>query len=509
MATRVMRKIRCAALLMNGMRFMGPRTHRGAYIGSATLYIGTTCPFVFSLNFYVDGHRYVYDRDANNSAYHTITAGGAHTVVFFFDTGGGGVSYGPFDVAVNVYRPPSISGRVICDQWGQNGWCVGNEETLSLTASDPQSEAVQISGSVAGNPFTCPKRQTSCSFPLPNGSGTIKYMVRSVTTLTDAGSTSWALDNTAPQINGSLNGTPGNNNWFISNTTVSASAVDGTSGLAVFEYSLDNAAYTAYTAPISFSDGAHTLAFRAVDLAGNQNTTTQSVNVDTITPVMDISLSGTPGLNDWYTSNVLVTASANDSGSGLSSLEYAIDGSGWTGYTGAHVASTSLSAELSDGAHSLSVRAVDAAGNVTQSDQQIKVDTTTPLIDLSVNGAPGSNGWYVSDIQVNGVSSDAWSGLASFEYAVNGGAWTPYTDPLLYTEGQRNVQFRAIDQAGNTTITPPQAYLVDTSTPSLNLALSGAPGTNGWYKSNVQAATSANDSVSGLVLIEYAIDGGA
>lgn len=476
----------------------GTQDASGAYIGSATLYIATTCPFVGTLNFIVDGHRYVYELDANNAAHHTITDGGVHTVIFFFDTGGGGVWYGPFDVAVNIYRPPSIRCSVVCSRLGQNGWCVGNE-TLSLTASDPQGKAVKISGSVAGTPFTCPDGPT-CSFPLPNGSGMIKYLVRSATTLTDNGSTSWALDNTAPQINGSLNGTSGNNNWFISNTTVSASAVDGASGLAVFEYSLDNAAYTAYTAPISLSDGTHTLTFRAVDLAGNQNATTQSISVDTTTPVMDISLSGTAGLNGWYISDVLVTASANDPGSGLASLEYAVDGGAWTSYTGALT--------LTDGARSLSVRAMDVAGNVTQSDQQIHVDTTTPLINLSVNGTQGAAGWYVSDIQVSGASSDSNSGLASFEYTVDGGAWTAYTSPLLFSEGQRNVQFRATDQAGNATITPPQAYLVDTSTPSLNLALSGMPGMNGWYKSNVQATTSANDSVSGLASLEYAIDGG-
>jgi hypothetical protein len=337
-------------------------------------------------------------------------------------------------------QPPVINGSVACDQWGQNGWCIGNE-TLSLTASDPQGQTVQISGDTAGYPFACPSGPT-CSIPLSNGSGAINYLVRSMTTLTAGGSTSWALDNTPPQINGSLNGTAGNNNWFISNTMVSASAADATSGLAVFEYSLDNAAYTAYTAPITLSDGTHTLTLRAMDSAGNQNTTTQSINVDTITPIMDLSLSGTSGSNGWYASNVQITASANDSGSRLASLEYALDGGAWTSYIG--------TLTLTDGAHSLSVRALDAAGNVTQNDQQIHVDTTTPLINLSVNGTPGAAGWYVSDIQVSGAGSDSGSGLVSFEYAVDGGAWTDYTSPLPYSEGQRSVQFRATDQAGNT-----------------------------------------------------------
>jgi hypothetical protein len=74
--------------------------------------------------------------------------------------------------------PPTISAGITCSQWGQNGWCAG-AETLNLTASDPQGKTVQISGSVGGVPFACPNGQTFCSVPLPNGSGTINYLVTS------------------------------------------------------------------------------------------------------------------------------------------------------------------------------------------------------------------------------------------------------------------------------------------------------------------------------------------
>jgi hypothetical protein len=105
----------------------GTQDAAGAYIGSVTLYMGTACQYVGTLNFIIDGYRNVYGRNGYESVYHTISAGGTHTVTFFFDTGAGGQSYGPFDIAVNVYRPPSISGSVTCSRWGQNDWCVGNE----------------------------------------------------------------------------------------------------------------------------------------------------------------------------------------------------------------------------------------------------------------------------------------------------------------------------------------------------------------------------------------------
>jgi hypothetical protein len=110
------------------------------------------------------------------------------------------------------------------------------------------------------------------------------------------------------------------------------------------------------------------------------------------------------------------------------------------------------------------------------------VDATTPLIKLSVNGTQGAGGWYFSNIQVNASSADSGSGLASFEYSLNDNAWTAYTSPLPYSEGQRSVQFRATDQAGNTTVTPVQAYFVDMTPPEIDLSDALKPGVTEYYK---------------------------
>ena len=60
-------------------------------------------------------------------------------------------------------RPPTISSGVNCSQWGSNGWCVGNE-TINLTASDPQGYTLTITGNIGGTPFTCAAGNT-CSKP--------------------------------------------------------------------------------------------------------------------------------------------------------------------------------------------------------------------------------------------------------------------------------------------------------------------------------------------------------
>ena len=219
--------------------------------------------------------------------------------------------------------PPSISGTLNCTQWGPTGWCI-SALNLDLSAIDPDGNAVMISGDVNGVAFACPNQNTStlsCSIPLTSeGIGTANFTVIPMSGLTASGSTNYYLDVSTPQINGTLNCTNGLNNWCISNASVSASAGDSISGIVPFIISMDGGAWTTYT-PLTLTDGIHTVTYSTTDYAGNSNQTTQTVQVDTITPNLNASVSGTLGTNGWYKSNVQVSATASDAGSGLSKLE--------------------------------------------------------------------------------------------------------------------------------------------------------------------------------------------
>lgn len=111
------------------------------------------------------------------------------------DGGGGGPSY----------SPPTISHVLNCSVSGNGDWCIG-ALTLDLTAFDPQGQSVIISGDVNGVAFACPSGQTTCSIPLPEGTGTANYKVDSATGLSASGSTTWQLDVTTPQISGNVSG---------------------------------------------------------------------------------------------------------------------------------------------------------------------------------------------------------------------------------------------------------------------------------------------------------------
>jgi hypothetical protein len=83
-----------------------------------------------------------------------------------------------------------------------------------------------------------------------------------------AGGDRCAADATPPQTTVQL--APAPVEGFYDNPTVTLAASDDSSGVATVEYALDGGAWTEYLAPFVVSgDGAHTLAVRSTDVAGN------------------------------------------------------------------------------------------------------------------------------------------------------------------------------------------------------------------------------------------------
>ncbi|MBI3167837.1 MAG: Ig-like domain repeat protein [Chloroflexi bacterium] len=369
---------------------------------------------------------------------------------------GGGGGGGP------VYQPPTISHVLNCSNIGSNGWCIGSL-SLDLTASDPQGQSVVISGDINGITFACTSGQTTCSIPLSEGTGTANYKVDSATGLSASGTTTYQLDVTTPQVDGNINGSSGTSGWYISQTSVTASASDALSGLATFEVNADNAGWSNYT-DTTFTDGAHTIQFRATDNAGNvTETAAQSINVDTVAPTLNLSTTGTTGNNGWYVSAVTLTPTANDATSGLAALEVTTDGVTWSSVSGAIT--------LNDGIYTVQFRATDQAGNISETTaQQIKVDATTPSLSLNINGTRGQNDWYISSVTVTPNASDAGSGINKVEASVHSGAWETVSSPLSFSDGTHTYSIRVTDNAGNVTETSVLPMMVDTVPPAIAIS---------------------------------------
>lgn len=81
-------------------------------------------------------------------------------------------------------------------------------------------------------------------------------------------------DTTAPVTGVAVEGTKNSDGAYVGSAKVTVSATDdGGSGVASVEYSLDAGPYLAYTAPVVVDRaGAHSLAYRATDKAGNTST---------------------------------------------------------------------------------------------------------------------------------------------------------------------------------------------------------------------------------------------
>lgn len=187
-------------------------------------------------------------------------------------------------------------------------------------------------------------------------------------------------DNQPPTTGISLQGTLGENNWYISDVQVALTAIDneGGSGVKEIHYIIDAQETVAPgdTSTLTLSaEGINEITYWAVDNAGNiepQNITI--VKIDKTGPEINIlSPVGTISIID-----PLVSVTMNDLVSGVASYSYFFDGNEIPNTT----ASLDL-AYLSPGEHTFQVTAIDNAGNIaTVSSTFIYSPTTSTLNSL-------------------------------------------------------------------------------------------------------------------------------
>ncbi|MEI7890178.1 MAG: hypothetical protein WCI34_07690, partial [Actinomycetes bacterium] len=258
--------------------------------------------------------------------------------------------------------------------------------------------------------------------------------------------------------------------------SISISAEEG----ATFSCSVDGGDYSACSTPKSLSglaDGLHSLAVKAIDALGNTGSAaTASWTVDTTPPAAPV-LSGAP---DSLTKHITaaISASAEDG----ASLSCSVDG-------GDYLACSSPVAlsGLADGAHSLAVKATDAAGNTgSAATASWTVDTTPPAAPV-LNGAPASfTKSRSASISISGETG------ATFACSVDGGEYSACTSPLAITDladGLHSLAVKAIDVPGNTGSPKTVSWTVDTTAPAAPV-VTGVP-------SPATVATSVTAAISG------------
>ncbi|NHC15853.1 beta strand repeat-containing protein, partial [Motilibacter deserti] len=454
-----------------------------------------------------------------------VTGLGAHTVRYRATDVAGNVSQigsSTFTIVTPApvdTTPPTVSATLAGTREGDN---YTGTVTVTVTATDGGSGVASVEVSVDNGAFTA---YTSPVAVTGLGAHTVRYRATdNAGNVSPIGSSTFTIvtpapvDTTPPTVSASLAG-PRLGDDYTGPVTVTVTATDGGSGVASVEYSVDNGAFTAYTAPVTVSAvGAHTVRYRATDNAGNVSpigsSTFTIVAADTTAPTVSATLAGTRE-GDNYTGAVTVTLTATDAGSGVASVEYSIDNGAFTTYSSPFVV-TGL------GAHTVRYRATDVAGNVSAIGSNTftivtpaPTDTTPPTVSAALAG-PQSGGNYTGPVTVTLTATDnaGGSGVASVEYSIDNGSFVAYLAPFTVTAaGQHTVRYRATDVAGNVSTVGSSSFTIvtpDTTAPTVNAALSG-PQSGGNYTGTVTVTLTATDNAggSGVASVEYSVDNGA
>ena len=153
--------------------------------------------------------------------------------------------------------------------------------------------------------------------------------------------------------------------WIHTDYTRTVTGSDAHSGVQRVEYSLDGGATRRRgTSPIT-AEGAHTLATRVVDVAGNVlDWRTDTIGIDRTAPSLAVDC----GATGWRNTQAACSVAASGGLSGLAGVTA----------NGTPVVDGSYAAPA-QGATTIDFRAVDAAGNETAASAQVKVDTTLPV----------------------------------------------------------------------------------------------------------------------------------
>lgn len=416
-----------------------------------------------------------------------------------------GIEGGPSDpVSTSVGPPPPADSQppvttITLSGAQTNGWFT-SDVGVTLTAADD-------SGSVSLTEYDFSDEQwNTYSQPFViTAEGVRTVRARSIDAAhneeTDPATALVQIDKTAPSAGISLAGTQ-QNGWFTSDVTATVTSSDSGSGLSATRYAVGSGGWTSYTAPVTISQSGVTIIHaQATDIAGLQSTVAQSeVKIDKAAPTASIKATGSQQ-NGWYrgTVSLELTATDNDGGSGVASIEYDYNDNNWHAYTGAFSVTQS-------GTTVVRARAKDNAGNTGEAAaKMIMIDNDAPVVAISVSGNP-QNGWFNSAVQVTltGVDNQGGSGVQRLEYDFSDGNWRPYTGVItLADDGIATIRARATDNAFNQSVPVTQEIKIDTTPPVTSIGMTGNL-QNEWYAGDATVTLVSDDNGgSGVQAILY------
>jgi Bacterial Ig domain/Carboxypeptidase regulatory-like domain len=263
--------------------------------------------------------------------------------------------------------------------------------------------------------------------------------------------------------------------------------------------------------------------FRVRSAAGSSNATsndqtfsTPGGNADTTPPSVAIT---SPAAGAKLSGNVNVTAAASDDVA-VTSVQFRVDGTNaGASLTAAPFAYVLNSTTLSNGSHTISAVAADAAGNsttsasVTVSVDNTTKDTTPPTVTMT---SPASGAAVSGTIAVTATAADNVS-VGSVQFQLDGAnlgaadAASPYVyswDSTKTANGSHTLRAIATDGAGNTTTSASVTVTLDNTTkdttaPTVTVT---APASGAKVSGVVTVSANATDNVS-VASVQFQLDG--
>ncbi len=273
-------------------------------------------------------------------------------------------------------------------------------------------------------------------------------------------------DGTPPTTSTSINplNPDGSNGWYVTDPSITLLATDLVSGVNAILFHWDANADSTYSAAFNAPEGTHTLYYHATDNAGNSSVVGQSaIKLDTTPPV---AFTPTVATSSWTNALVMpVNFSTTDASSGVASYSVKVD-------SGAYINNVTSPYNLdistvADGAHTVTVKAIDNAGNYREAlAGTIQLDKTPPTVGIAVTPAnpDGSNGYYKTLPTITLSATDGSSGVLATYFHFDSGADMIYSSSFNPPQGHHVLSYYAVDNAGNSSAVFTRGFYVDTST---------------------------------------------
>ena len=149
---------------------------------------------------------------------------------------------------------------------------------------------------------------------------------------------------------------------------------------------------------------------------------------------------------------------------------------------------------LSDGDHTLKVVVMQTNNLKTEVIKSFRIDTISPVINISQKPASTTN---LNSASFMFNAADVLSGVLSTECSSNNSAFSICTSPYnlsALAQGSQSVKIKATDRAGNVSLVFSHSWVIDSTTPSVQLT--AMPGV-------VTQSTAASFQFSGIGIVSY------